>query len=70
MQSDDLGVREFSLLHAQNILQLQERERIPAKDCWGLVGNTYQFIGNELVKRRNSKADKTASTQEGAEQVG
>lgn len=62
LQCNDLGLQSFKLLEAQNILQIQEREKIPEKDCWKLLEDSkYQFVNGELIKRKNTRVSKEAS---------
>lgn len=62
LQCNDLGVQSFKPLEAQNILQIQEREKIPEKDCWRLLEDSkFQFVDGELIKRKNTRVSKEAS---------
>jgi len=63
LKCDALGVKSFEPLHAQNILQIQEREKIPEKDCWKLTEDSkFSFVNNELIKRKNTRADKESAS--------
>jgi len=44
----------FNLLHAQNILQLQEREHIPDRFCWKLPADSpFEYVNHELILKKD-----------------
>jgi hypothetical protein len=50
-----VGLREFSIEHAENLLNLGLKN--PPK-TWDLTDNSFDFVNGKLIIRRNTKEDK------------
>ena len=57
LRNADLGDQEFDLNHAQNVLQIQEDEKIPVNHCWALPEDSpWQYTNRELTLKKVKKA--------------
>jgi hypothetical protein len=61
MFAEGLGEKKFSPEHALAILSRQVAHHIPAKSCWGITDDEWEFQGGKLtlIKKQNANQSDT-----------
>lgn len=61
LKSETLGEKEFEFEHAQNVLQLEERQGLK---CWTIPENSkFVFENGEIISRSNKRSPSTDTAE-------